>query len=103
MNTTKRKILAYLMENGPMSAATIAADMGLDKRLTHLHIQGLRSQALVTEAEGSINPKLWRTVTEADLCKGDEDDRIKRTHVPVGQWSIDHAIHARSVFDLGAA
>lgn len=102
MNTTKRKILAHLMEGGPKAAATIAADMGLDKRLTRLHIQGLRYQSLVTEVEGSINPKLWRAVTETDLCKGDEEDRIKRTHVPAGQWSIDHAIHARSVFELGA-
>lgn len=100
----KDKILALIEERGPMTAMQIGEIMGTGHRCARAHLTTMKAQGEVFTVEGS-SPIQFSLAPQKTLALQEIDNfmlPVVRACIPFGEWKIDHAVHPRSVFELGA-
>jgi len=125
---SKDSILAVLQVFTHAVTKDIARNVCLSPRCARQHLYGLEESGEVVRIDEPLRPLSWclpehEAQARAEVVKAPKTHFIPREHVsnkaparlepgfdapivqivrPVGQWRVDHAIAARSVFELGA-
>ena len=99
----KDKIIKMIEELGPQTAQQIGEMLGTGHRSARSHLRTLQAYGEVFIVKGS-SPILFTLEREKTTEPAVDTFSLPvvKNLVPAGQWRIDHAIHPRSVFELGA-